>query len=145
MRLWSVHPQYLDTKGLLALWREGLLALAVLRGKTRGYKNHPQLVRFRAQPDPVAAIQCFLLSVHEEACARGYQFEKARLGRLRPHLSATPRIRVTCGQMNFEANHLLRKLKLRSPKLAKRLPVGEVTTHTMFVVVEGDIEPWERV
>ncbi|WP_368086417.1 pyrimidine dimer DNA glycosylase/endonuclease V [Nitrosomonas sp. Nm34] len=26
MRLWSIHPKYLDAKGLLALWREGLQA-----------------------------------------------------------------------------------------------------------------------
>jgi hypothetical protein len=28
---------------LVAVWREGLLAQAVLQGKTNGYKNHPQL------------------------------------------------------------------------------------------------------
>jgi hypothetical protein len=43
MRLWSVHPKYLDARGLVALWREGLLAQAVLRGRTSGYVRHPQL------------------------------------------------------------------------------------------------------
>jgi len=51
MRLWSLHPAYLDARGLGALWREGLLAQAVLRGKTRGYRSHPQLERWRAR-DP---------------------------------------------------------------------------------------------
>ena len=37
MRLWSLHPRCLDAKGLVALWREGLLAQEVLRGKTRDY------------------------------------------------------------------------------------------------------------
>lgn len=37
MRLWSIHPRYLDTKGLVALWRETLLlAQAVLFGNTKG-------------------------------------------------------------------------------------------------------------
>lgn len=30
MRLWSIHPCYLDSKGLIALWRESLLAQACL-------------------------------------------------------------------------------------------------------------------
>ncbi|MEN6399799.1 MAG: pyrimidine dimer DNA glycosylase/endonuclease V, partial [Rectinema sp.] len=29
MRLWTLHPQYLDQKGLTAAWREGLLAKKV--------------------------------------------------------------------------------------------------------------------
>ncbi len=49
MRLWSLHPKYLDRQGLLAVWREGLLAQKVLQGKTKGYKNHPQLKRFQQQ------------------------------------------------------------------------------------------------
>ena len=32
MRLWSLSPRYLDVKGLVAVWREGLLADAVLLG-----------------------------------------------------------------------------------------------------------------
>lgn len=47
MRIWSLHPKYLDTKGLVALWRETLLAQHVLSGKTKRYKNHPQLARFK--------------------------------------------------------------------------------------------------
>ena len=47
MRIWSLHPRYLDAKGLVAVWRETLLAKHVLEGKTKGYKNHPQLNRFR--------------------------------------------------------------------------------------------------
>jgi len=31
MRLWTIHPKYLDRQGLLALWREALLAQKVLR------------------------------------------------------------------------------------------------------------------
>ena len=63
MRLWSLHPKYLDTKGLLALWREGLLAQKVLAGKTKGYKNHPQLDRFKAHGSPRKAIGRYLLDI----------------------------------------------------------------------------------
>jgi len=61
MRLWTVHPRYLDTKGLLAAWREGLLAQKVLQDKTSGYRNHPQLLRFRATANPTASIASYLL------------------------------------------------------------------------------------
>jgi hypothetical protein len=54
MRIWSVHPRYLDRQGLTAGWREGLLAQKVLTGTTKGYRNHPQLRRFRAAGDGAA-------------------------------------------------------------------------------------------
>jgi hypothetical protein len=55
MRIWSLHPTLLDTKGLVALWREALLAKHVLSGSTIGYQNHPQLKRFKSSPNPHAA------------------------------------------------------------------------------------------
>ena len=63
MRLWTLHPKYLDAQGLVALWREGLLARAVLRGMTKGYRHHPQLQRFRAHASPRAAINLYLEGV----------------------------------------------------------------------------------
>ncbi|HKX52383.1 MAG TPA: pyrimidine dimer DNA glycosylase/endonuclease V [Nitrosospira sp.] len=39
MRLWTLHPRYLDTKGLVAAWREALLAQKVLSGLTSGYTS----------------------------------------------------------------------------------------------------------
>src|SRR4051812_40823909 len=104
MRLWSLHPQYLDAKGLVALWREGLLAQAVLVGQTRGYRNHPQLERFRNGP---VAIAAYLHHVVDEADARGYKFDRSKLPRRK---SALP-IGVTDGQLRFEWRHLLTKLR----------------------------------
>jgi hypothetical protein len=66
MRLWTLHPRYLDAQGLVALWREALLARAVLRGETRGYRHHPQLLRFQAHAQPRTAISVFLAGVHAE-------------------------------------------------------------------------------
>ncbi|UNX54807.1 pyrimidine dimer DNA glycosylase/endonuclease V [Georgenia sp. TF02-10] len=86
MRLWSLHPRYLDRQGLTACWREALLAQAVLAGRTRGYRQHSQLRRFRGQPDPLAAVGAYLGGVAAEAAARGYRFDTARI--LRPAVVA---------------------------------------------------------
>ena len=80
MRLWSLHPSLLDGKGLVALWREGLLAQQVLSGLTKGYRHHPQLARFRSCSDPVAAIAAYLHEVHRESVRRGYCFDASKIG-----------------------------------------------------------------
>lgn len=141
MRLWSLHPQYLDPKGLVALWREALLANAVLRGETRGYRNHPQLDRFKNHPAPLAAIAVYLQAVYGEAAVRGYAFDKSKI----PGTAGTAMLVVTSGQFGFEWMHLLGKLKARSPDLYQRWK-GAVSPlpHPMFQVCSGEIEPWER-
>jgi hypothetical protein len=145
VRLWSVHPKHLDTKGLVALWREGLLALAVLKGKTRGYKNHPQLERFRETECPVAVMQSYLMAVRDEAMARGYHFRKDRLGKAHQKIKSVGKIPVTQGQFAFEAQHLLRKLKVRSPERARDFQLECVELHPLFFLVEGGVASWERV
>lgn len=142
MRLWSLHPRYLDPQGLVALWREALLARAVLLGKTRGYRNHPQLERFRALPAPCSALSAYLKGVHEEAMARGYAFDRSKIGR--PNMHA--RIPVTAGQVEYEWRHLLQKLAVRNPALHEQWHA--VTTpecHPVFRLQPGPIESWERV
>ena len=67
MRLWSLHPSYLDSSGLVALWREGLLARKVLSGQTKGYIHHPQLQRFRETPHPLQTLDAYLKAVHDES------------------------------------------------------------------------------
>lgn len=141
MRLWSLHPSYLDAKGLTALWREGLLAKAVLAGQTRGYKNHPQLERFKSQPDPQAAIHAYLLEVYREAERRGYRFDLSKLGVTRP----CPKIRVTEGQLHYEWAHLQSKLLRRDPPRHQRnASVTDIQPHPLMEVVPGPIEGWER-
>ncbi|MCD7969182.1 MAG: pyrimidine dimer DNA glycosylase/endonuclease V [Alistipes sp.] len=109
MRLWSIHPCHLDRMGLTACWREGLLARKVLEGKTRGYRNHPQLRRFLETSHPLAYIEAYLHAVCDEAEARGYSFAQDKLGPARE----LPRMTVTDGQMEFEYGHLLAKLAKR--------------------------------
>src|SRR5258705_13480398 len=79
MRLWTVHPRYLDPKGLVAAWREALLAQKVLVGTTRGYRHHPQLTRFQEQADPLATIATFLGGIADEAESRGYHFNASKI------------------------------------------------------------------
>ena len=141
MRLWSVHPKYLDARGLVALWREALLAQAVLRGRTNGYLHHPQLQRFRAQPSPLGAIADYLRSVHAEALNRGYAFA-ARNSAPREGLVV---ITVTRGQLMHEWSHLMAKLAIRDPGLRGRLAhVGRPQSHPSFRIVSGDVETWEK-
>ena len=141
MRLWSVHPKYLDARGLVALWREALLAQAVLRGRTRGYVHHPQLTRFRAQESPVGAIADYLRAVRQEATSRGYAFAAGRISRAR----GVGRIEVTRGQLRHEWAHLLAKLAIRDPgRGAQCAGIRHPAPHPMFRVVAGGLEPWER-
>jgi hypothetical protein len=143
MRLWSLHPRYLDRQGLLAVWREGLLAQKVLAGKTIGYRHHPQLVRFREARDPLLAIGIFLHHIVLDAERRGYRFEKTKI--LKPRARSGLCISVKKGQVEFEARHLLRKLKVRDPAAHKELrALARWRVHPLFRVVRGEREAWER-
>jgi Pyrimidine dimer DNA glycosylase len=140
MRLWSLHPSYLDAMGLVALWREALLAQKVLAGATKGYRHHPQLSRFRDQSDPQGAIAAYLREVQCEAVLRGYRFDAAKIGRCAEDLI----MYVTRGQMDYELEHLRAKLKSRDPDALLRFAaVTDPIPHRLFTVVEGDIEAWE--
>ncbi|MDH5707584.1 MAG: pyrimidine dimer DNA glycosylase/endonuclease V [Hylemonella sp.] len=141
MRLWSLHPRYLDPQGLVALWREALLAQAVLHGQTRGYRHHPQLDRFRNSDAPLAAMSLFLQAVQTEALSRGYAFDARKIHPVQESVQ----LPVTAGQMQFEWEHLLAKLQLRKPDLLRRWQsTGAPEAHPLFTVCPGDIEAWER-
>jgi hypothetical protein len=140
MRLWSLHPRHLDAVGLVALWREGLLAQAVLRGRTRGYRAHPQLVRFRECGSPVAAIATYLAEVHREAVRRGYRFDGSRLARPRKRTT----LQVSEGQLRYEWEHLKKKLRKRNAPAYRALLRDACSPHPLFVVVPGLVSPWER-
>ena len=141
MRLWTLHPRHLDARGLVAAWREALLAQKVLRGGTRGYRHHPQLARFRAQPRPVAAIAALLAGLAKEARRRGYQFDTTKIARTR----RPGRIAETRGQLLFEWRHLRAKLRKRAPPAYRRLRgVIRPDAHPLFRIVPGGVREWER-
>ena len=142
MRLWTVHPRYLDAKGLVAVWREALLAQKVLQGATKGYKHHPQLVRFQAAPDPLAAIATYLIGVHDEAERRGYAFEVSRIA----HAPQRGLISDTKGQLLYEWSHLKHKFQTRDPVRYWDCQTVDVPRpHSLCRIVAGEVEAWERV
>ena len=135
MRLWTVHPKYLDSQGLVALWRESLLALKVLQGKTRGYRHHPQLDRFRQTTSPVAYVAAYLRGVYEESVTRGYAFTASKIPR---HRRPSGKIQETRGQLIFEWGHLMGKLKIRKPELYNELhAIRKPDQHPLFEIVSG--------
>jgi Pyrimidine dimer DNA glycosylase len=141
MRLWTVHPRYLDAKGLVAAWREALLAQKILAGGTKGYRHHPQLTRFRSQREPVQAIASFLLGLADEATKRGYRFDVTKI--------STPKLRgrlpETDGQLLYEWDHLQNKLRVRAPALWRQFGgVIQPDSHPLFRIVPGQIRDWEK-
>jgi hypothetical protein len=144
MRLWSLHPKYLDPQGLVALWREALLAQAVLQGKTKGYKHHPQLRRFQDSPSPRRYITAYLKEVHAEATRRGYNFDGSKIGRATGVRARS--LKVTQGQLQYEWEHLTAKLRKRSPTWHKQVSGSKLLKpHPLFRVVRGGVADWEIV
>ena len=154
MRIWSLHPKHLDQKGLVALWRETLLAQKVLQGLTKGYKNHSQLIRFKATEDPVKAISTYLHYVADEADRRGYNFNRSKI----VYEKGDELLDVTGGQIDFEIEHLMKKLETRDPERHGNMLETFFTNcmwssefrqvllcHPMFTHVDGEIESWEKV
>jgi hypothetical protein len=142
MRIWSLHPKYLDTKGLVALWRETLLAKNVLENKTTGYKNHPQLRRFKNSDKPLHCINKYLAAVYQEALKRGFHFNKDKFNLCDEPVTLT----VTRGQIEYEISHLLMKLKTRDTERYDRLlKETDIESHPLFKIIEGEIEEWEKI
>lgn len=141
MRLWTVHPRFLDVKGLTASWREGLLARKVLLGQTKGCTNHPQLIRFRAHPAPLKAIDVFLAGILNESRARGYKYDATKIDET---ATASP-IQETTGQLEYEWQHLLAKLQQRDPERWKTVRNVTPEPHPLFTINPGPIQDWEKV
>jgi hypothetical protein len=150
MRLWSIHPSYLDRQGLLAVWRESLLAQKVLLGYTKGYRNHPQLIRFKRK-HAITLIEDYLKSIYFEAKSRGYHFNYSKI--CSDHSSGIfkEQILVTEGQLEYEFRHLLKKLRNRDVfrwinLITKYADLKyKIASHPLFKVVKGDIENWEKI
>lgn len=142
MRLWSLHPSYLDSIGLVALWREGLLARKVLLGQTKGYTHHPQLIRFRETENPIQTIDAYLKAVHDEAVQRGYHFD---LQKIAPP-EQLPLLPLPDKQLEHEFRHLLNKLQKRTPQRYDLLyQTTVILPHPLFKIFQGNISSWEKL
>lgn len=141
MRLWSIHPEYLDPAGLVALWREALLAQKVLLGQTKGYTRHPQLERFKNHCQPREAIATYLKGIWTEANKRGYSFDAQKI---LPG-DTSNKITITQGQLKFEFSWLLEKQKIRNFNFYEvNKKVKYIKAHPLFVLKHGPIEKWEK-
>ncbi|MFZ4414119.1 MAG: pyrimidine dimer DNA glycosylase/endonuclease V [Bacteroidales bacterium] len=142
MRIWSIHPKYLDAKGLVSLWREALLAKNVLEGRTIGYKNHPQLIRFKNSDAPLSYINQYLSAVYDESLHRVYHFNFDKFNKADESLT----MKVSQGQIEYEKTHLLKKLKTRdTAKYNSLMKETSIEPHPLFIITEGEIEEWEIV
>ncbi len=140
MRLWSLHPKYLDAKGLIALWREGLLAKKVLEGRTKGYKNHPQLERFKKSNNPEKFINQYLYCVYLEAKSRGYNFDLSKIN----SGFKLSKIKIKKGQAEYEFSHLKNKLLKRDIKKLKEIQASKkIVLNSIFALCSGGVEDWE--
>lgn len=135
MRLWSIHPKYLDTKGLVALWREALLAQKVLQGKTKGYRFHPQLDRFKNTEKPVSSIGAYLYHIHLESKERKYNFQFSKIS----IIEDVPKIRISMDLLDSEFQHLLGKLEHRDNERHHRLVnIKEIIPHPSFTITSDE-------
>lgn len=149
MRMWSLHPSHLDRQGLVAAWREALLAQAVLADRTKGYRHHPQLQRFRGAANPLETVGAYLRGLHDDAVGRGYSFNEQKIIVARadeaPGLAGGGiRLTVTQGQLDYEWAHLGEKLMRRSPDDGVRWQRATPMPHPIFEIVPGGVEAWER-
>ena len=148
MRMWSLHPSHLDRQGLVAAWREALLAQAVLADRTTGYRHHPQLQRFRDTANPLETIGGYLWGLHGDAVARRYSFNEQKIiaAGVPAGIGTGATLTVTQGQLDYEWAHLGEKLAVRDPqRLAALASVARPEPHPAFHVVPGPVAEWEIV
>lgn len=66
--------------------------------------------------------------------------------KLFPPNQSSERMAVTSGQIYYEHTHLNAKLKIRDPtKYEKIKDTAQPEPHSLFFVIKGDIESWERI
>lgn len=144
MRLWSIDPGWLDRQGFLGLWRETVMAINVLSGKRDGYKNHPQLDRFKQTDNPMAYLSSYAWPLVFEGRGRDYNLNEKYIVANWDSSLALP---VTRGQVDYEIQHLLKKLEVRDIECYNYLKrrTNCISVHPLFYVVENNnIEEWER-
>ena len=151
MRLWSIHPKYLDSKRLTAQWREALLCRKVLEGKTKGYKSHPQFLRAKNHSQPFYFINYFLYTIWQEATNRGYNYDKSKLIMELSEKYQCPfeSIEVTTGQLEYEYHHM----QLKAGEFSSQYVINEeafmnegfIEPNPCFVSIPGDIQSFEKV
>jgi hypothetical protein len=140
MRIWTVHPRYLDVKGFVALWRETLLGMETLKKHVKcqhyiPWYKHPQLAPFKAQSDPILYISNYLYLVLEESRRRNYNFDGSKLDAI-PYCENLPLIKASREVLVHEWLVCLGRYRVRSPKWfeeVKDISPLEVDPHPLYI------------
>jgi len=145
MRIWTIHPQYLDPKGLGGAWREALGAQKSLyylsKGIKIGYSNHSQLIRFKQHQNPMQMLCNYMHTLVDEAERRGYSYNRSLI-----QLPQDSQILAeTNGQLEYEWQWLAKKLKMRDPQRYVALKAIKPSCNPVFKIVAGPIQPWEKI
>lgn len=149
MRLWSIHPKYLDSKRLVTQWREALLCRAILDGKTKGYKEHPHFLRVKSHSQPYYFINSFLYVIWEEGKQRKFQFDKSKLmeNLVQKYEEPLQLMEVTEGQVQYEFDFLQKKFGEFHIQYIKNLQNFNdfgIEVNPCFIKIFGDIMNFEK-
>jgi len=126
----------------VALWREALLAQAILKGQTKAYARHPQLIRFRQSRTPIRGIAAYLRIVHAEGSRRGFKFDIDKIAR-GGHVECMVVMR---GQIKYEWDHFMAKLLKRDiQRFIHLISVRKIDSHPLFKIIQGGVEDWEKI
>jgi hypothetical protein len=111
-------------------------------GDTRGWRNHPQLDRFKDHSETMDAIGFYPLKIREEASFRGHSYDGSKIRRPINRVALTS---ITTGQLLYEFSLLLERTRLRMPAWHEKLrEVYDLPkAYPLFEVVEGDVGRWE--
>lgn len=154
MRLWTIHPKYLDGKRLTSQWKEGIQMMHIWKeigenpepAKRLGYVSHPQVRRLSNLLVADSGLISLLLhqhltAVHEESVQRSYSFNKKLIDDLAPDCKNAPKVYVTMGQVAYEFALMATKNNEWSQKVAID---PYMLCNPIFQVVSGSIESWEK-
>lgn len=87
-----------------------------------------------------------MLKIYEEARKRSYCYNKSKIVKAAEKVEP---IKITKGQILYEFHILKERVKGRDPKKYKEVLELErkgrrPKSHPLFVVIEGEVEPWEK-
>lgn len=130
MSLWSVHPRYLDNKGLISAWNRGLQLQKQLSTEPARNTGNSQLIMFSRQEKPLHAIGSYLSFIASEGCRRGYKFTHEKI--LYPNFDEEL-LPIDSEQLRSENQMLQNRLKTRDKNRYQQLSSQSwPETHPLF-------------
>jgi hypothetical protein len=138
MCLWSLHPEYQDPRGLVALWREALWCRRFSEVKG-AVMSPPSIGSFSGFGVARRPLPRYLYVVYAEAERRGYHFDVQRI----PSEGHVDCVEVTHGQLAYEREYLKQSCN-RSPSWLTSIESASIPKpHPLFCIVSGTVAEWE--